>query len=432
MWSQYSLLCRAVTGLTVLSLLTGCTTSLPSFSNPFPKLRGDKAFVQYWPPPADSTGLRVAVKDNIDMKGVVTTAGSEHLLKTNPPAEKDAACLAPVRASGAHIVGRTNLTELALGVSGINGYFGTPRNRMGDSKRLMPGGSSSGSAVAVSNGKADVAIGTDTAGSIRTPAACCGVYGLKTTFGLISTKGVYPISPRHLDTVGPIAKDIPNLVEGMELLKPGFRSQYRSAAAAEPGPRSITIGRLYIENTDPKIDKAIDDALAAANVKVVRLPQWFAEAWKEAMKHGNTIAVADGYVTDKELLKAKGVTTTTKAAILLGELKYNSEDYRRALASKKVWQRQLDRVFRQVDLIALPTLRQHPMKLPIFSRFVVYEARALALQNTVSVNYAGNPALAMPVPMDDENIPLTSLQLVGPRLSEAKLLNAARIIASKH
>jgi amidase len=166
-------------------------------------------------------------------------------------------------------------------------------------------------------------------------------------------------------------------------------------------------------------------------VKVVRLPQWFAEAWKEAMKNGNTIAVADGYVTDKELLKAPGVTSTTKAAILLGELKYDSEEYRRALAMKKVWQRQLDRVFRQVDFIALPTLRHHPMKVPFFSRFVLFEARALALQNTVSVNYAGNPALAMPVPMDDQKIPLTSLQLVGPRLSEAKLLNAGRIIASK-
>ncbi|WP_113959927.1 amidase [Roseimicrobium gellanilyticum] len=431
MWFQSLPLRRGVAALTAVSLLSGCTSSLPSFSNPFPKLRGDKAFIRYWPPPEGSTQLRVAVKDNIDMKGVVTAAGSEYLLKTNPPAEEDAACLAPVRARGVHIVGRTNLNELALGATGINGYFGTPRNRMGDSKRLMPGGSSSGSAVAVLNERADVAIGTDTAGSIRTPAACCGVYGLKTTFGLISTKGIHPISPRHLDTVGPIAKDVPNLVEGMDLLKPGFRSQYMNAMASEPGPRSLTIGRLYIENTDPKIDKAIDDALASANVKVVRLPRWFSEAWKEAMKNGNTIAVADGYVTDKELLKARGVTSTTKAAILLGEFKYDSEDYRKALAMKKVWQRQLDRIFQRVDFIALPTLRHHPMKVPIFSRFVLFEAQALALQNTVSVNYAGNPAVAMPVPMDDKKIPLTSLQLVGPRLSEAKLLNAARILASK-
>lgn len=431
MWSQRSLLRRGIAALTAASLLTGCTSSLPSFSNPFPELRGDKAFIRYWPPPEGSDQLRVAVKDNIDMKGVVTSAGSEHLLKTNPPAEKDAACLAPLRARGVHIVGRTNLNELALGASGMNSYFGTPRNRMGDSRRLMPGGSSSGSAVAVANGKADVAISTDTAGSIRTPAACCGVYGLKTTFGLISLKGIHPISPRHLDTVGPIAKDVPTLVEGMDLLKPGFRSQYATAMAAEPDPRSITIGRLYIENTDPKIDQAIDAALLAAKVRVVRLPEWFAEAWKEAQKHGNTIAVADGYVTDKEFLDARGVSSTTKAAILLGEFKYDSKEYREALAMKKVWQRQLDRVFRQVDFVALPTLRHHPMKIPFFSRFVLFEAQALALQNTVPVNYAGNPALAMPVPMDDENIPLTSLQLVGPRLSEAKLLNAARIIASK-
>ncbi|MEZ0277298.1 MAG: amidase [Roseimicrobium sp.] len=400
-------------------------------ANPLPRLRGDRAFIKYWPAPKDSTQVRVAVKDNIDMKGVVTSAGSEYLAKTNPPAEKDAACLGPVRARGVHIVGRTNLNELALGASGMNGYYGTPKNRLGDSKRLMPGGSSSGSAVAVATGKADVAISTDTAGSIRTPAACCGVFGLKTTFGLVSTKGVYPISPRNLDTVGPIAKDIPNLVEGMDLLTPGFTGKYMAAMAAEPSGRSITVGRLYVEGTDAKIDKAIDDALAAAHIKVVRLPQSFAKAWDDAQKNGNTIAVADGYVTDKELLKVRGVTATTKAAILLGELKYDSADYRQALASKKVWQRQLNRVFQRVDFIALPTLRHHPLKIPFFSRFVLFEAQALALQNTVPVNYAGNPALAVPVPSEDEKVPVTSLQLVGPKLSEAKLLNAGRILASK-
>lgn len=429
-WFRSLPLRRVTAALTAIGLLSGCTTSLPSIANPFPRLRGDKAFIRYWPPPKDSNQLRVAVKDNIDMKGIVTTAGSEYLAKNNPPAKEDAACLAPLRARGVHIVGRTNLNELALGASGMNGYFGTPKNRMGDSKRLMPGGSSSGSAVAVASGKADIAISTDTAGSIRTPAACCGVYGLKTTFGLISTKGVYPISPRHLDTVGPIAKDIPRLVQGMDLLKPGFAAQYAEAKATSPAPRSITVGRLYVPNTDPEIDRAIDAALAKANFKVVRLAPWFEEAWKQAQEYGNTIAVADGYVTDKELLKARGVTSTTKAAILLGEFKYGGDEYRRALAAKRVWQRQLQRVFQQVDFIALPTLRHHPLEIPFFSRFVLFEAQALALQNTVPVNYAGNPALAVPVPMDDEDVPLTSLQLIGPKLSETKLLNAGRIIES--
>jgi amidase len=120
------------------------------------------------------------------------------------------------------IVGKTNLSEFAVAPSGLNDFFGTPKNPLSKRRKLIPGGSSSGSAVAIANGTADVAFGTDTAGSIRVPAACCGVVGLKTTFGLISTKGVFPIEPRHLDTVGTIGKDVAHVVEN---------SPFRSASA---------------------------------------------------------------------------------------------------------------------------------------------------------------------------------------------------------
>lgn len=411
-------------GLVMTALLSSC-------GNPFPKLRGDRAFIKYWPPPEGSTQLRVAVKDNIDMEGEVTTAGSEYFAKKGQPAARDAECLVHLRERGVWIVGRTNLNELALGATGVNSYFGTPKNRLGDVKRLMPGGSSSGSAVAVAKGRADIAIGTDTAGSVRTPAACCGVFGLKTTFGLVSLKGVYPISAKNLDTVGPLAADVPNLVEGMDLLKPGTREQYMGEMSAHPTGRGIRVGRLYIPGTDDSVDKAVDESLRKAGFTVVRLDDRFEEMWEEARKHGQTIAVADGYVTDKELLGEKGVSANTKAAILLGDLQYNSDGYREALRFRPLWQRQLRRVFEKVDFIALPTIKSHPPKIPLLSRLVVFEARALALQNTVAVNYAGNPAIAIPVPMEDDRVPVTSLQLVGPRLSEAKLLNAGRIVTSK-
>lgn len=130
------------------------------------------------------------------------------------------------------IVGKTNLTEFAVTVSGENSHFGTPRNRFDGKHEVIPGGSSSGSAVAVKTGMADVAFGTDTAGSIRVPAACCGVYGLKTTFGLVPIQGVVPISPKYLDTVGPLARNIPDLVQGMDLLQRGFKARYAAARAA--------------------------------------------------------------------------------------------------------------------------------------------------------------------------------------------------------
>ena len=117
------------------------------------------------------------------MAGVPTTVGSPAVADDAEPAAADAACLAGVRAAGARIVGKANLHELCFGATGVNPWYGTPVNPL-DADRV-PGGSSSGSTVAVCTGEADVGIGTDTTGSVRTPAACCGAVGLRTTFGRI-------------------------------------------------------------------------------------------------------------------------------------------------------------------------------------------------------------------------------------------------------
>ncbi len=134
------------------------------------------------------------------MEGEPTTAGCRAVADRAVPAPRDAACMAGARAAGARIVGRTNLHELALGVTGINPWYGTPVNPLDPTR--VPGGSSSGSAVAVAVGDADVAYGSDTGGSVRIPAACCGTAGLKTTWGRIPLDDVWPLSP-SFDTVGP-------------------------------------------------------------------------------------------------------------------------------------------------------------------------------------------------------------------------------------
>src|SRR6201996_7402414 len=144
---------------------------------------------------------RLAVKDCIDVAGLPTTAGCPVVAEMAEPAEIDAAVVASAREGGARIVGKTGLTELCWSANGVNHWSGTPVNPR-DPRRL-PGGSSSGSAVAVATGEADVGFGTDTGGSVRVPAACCGVVGLKTTYGRIPVKGVYPLAP-SLDTVGPL------------------------------------------------------------------------------------------------------------------------------------------------------------------------------------------------------------------------------------
>jgi len=408
--------------LASIALCSGCSFT-PLINN---KLPGNRAFIDFWPSDANSKRLRLAVKDNIDIKGVITTAGSQIFQQTHKPARADAACLAIARKRNVQIVGKTNLTEFAVSPSGINEYFGTPENPL--RHNLIPGGSSSGNAVAIASGMADVAFGTDTAGSIRVPAACCGIVGLKTTHGLVSIQGVYPIEPEHLDTVGPMAKDIASTVQGMDLLQSGFAAKYVAAKTAKPSGRSIRVGRLKLKGTDPDIDAAIDEAIAKAGFQVVPLDDSFRDKWESAKRDGNTLASAGSWISDERLQFALGVTTRTKAVIRLGQITYTTT-YRAAVARQKAWQQTLSNVFENVDVIAVPTLQKMPPGLPLLNlRIGILEALVLEMQNTVAISFAGNPALAMPIPIPNKRVPVTSLQLVGPRLAEAELLNVGRLV----
>jgi amidase len=415
-----------LTGFLLTSYLNGCSV----LQNHWPNGSRDHAFIHYWPAPPNNKQLRLAVKDNIDMKGIVTSAGSEYVIKTNPPASIDADCLAIARKRNVRMVGKTNLSEFAVAPSGLNDYFGTPNNPFSKRRKLIPGGSSSGSAVAIANGSADVAFGTDTAGSIRVPAACCGVVGLKTTFGLVSTRGIFPIDPKHLDTVGPMGKDVAHVVQGMDLLQNGFETRYRMAVAAKPSAKKIRIGRLYLSGTDPKIDQAVDEALAEGQFQIVTLDKGFKSKWDQAKKDGNTVAAAGAWISDREYRNKAGVRLRTMAAIVLGRVLYPTQ-YREALRRRAHWQHALAQIFRKVDFIALPTLQDLPPTIPPVGKIALLEARVLVMQNTVAVNFAGNPALAIPIPVHDKTVPVTSLQLVGPRLSEAALLNAGRLLEAK-
>ena len=435
-------------GMASVALLSGCSL-LPSLH---PRLPGNRALIAYWAPAENSTRLTLAVKDNIDVQGMVTTAGSKRLARNRAPAEKDAACLAIARQRNVQIVGKANLSEFAVAPSGFNEYFGTPPSPLSNSRKLLPGGSSCGSAVAVASGMADVAFGTDTAGSVRVPAAWCGVVGLKTTHGLVPIEGVFPIEPEHLDTVGPMAKDVAHTVQGMDLLQNGFAALYAAAVAAKSSAHQIRIGRLYLEGTDLEIDIAVDAALAKTGFQVVPLDARVREGWEQAKKDGNVIAAAGAWISDKEFRFERRVAARTKTAIRAGQIAF-ATGYESAVARQAQWQNTLKGIFTNVDFIALPTLQTPPPPIPPNLKIGVMEARMLQLQNTVAVNFAGNPAVALPVPLrydakvavtrvqspaslrsplDREmyiaKVAVTSLQLVGPRLSEAQLLNAGRLV----
>jgi Asp-tRNA(Asn)/Glu-tRNA(Gln) amidotransferase A subunit family amidase len=410
--------------LALVGLLTfnGCSV-LP------PRIRsGSRAFISYWPTKKGDPRLRLALKDNIDMQGVVTTAGSSYLLKHAPAAKKDAACLAIARQrSDVQIVGKANMSEFAVAPSGFNEYFGTPKNPFYYLWPRIPGGSSSGSAVAVADDLADVAFGTDTAGSVRVPAACCGIVGLKTTRGLVPLKGVYPVDALDLDTIGPMGKNVATTARGMELLQSGFAERYATAQARQPNAHGIRVARLRLKGTNPGIDAAIDTALERAGFQIVRLPDSFRDAWEQAEKDGNTIAAVGIWLSYDKFGGVTGISTRTKTAILFGRTLYG-KGYWEALARLRIWTRTLQKTLRGVDFIALPTLQTTPPLMTIDLRVGVMDARVLALQNTVPVNVAGNPALALPVPLQHADFPVTSLQLIGRLKSEGELLNAGRLV----
>jgi amidase len=358
---------------------------------------------------ATSTGLRVAVKDLIDVAGLPTSAGSLAIADHAAPAEDDAPCLAGLRATiergEAQFAGKTNLHELAYGISGINHAFGTPVNPLDHGR--VPGGSSSGSATAVASGEADIAYGTDTGGSIRIPAACCGIAGLKTTWGRVPLDGVRPLAP-DLDTVGPMARDVAGLIAGMALLEPGF------TVAAE-APR--TVGRLAID-ADPEIDSAIDRALDMAGfrvepVKVPGIPAVIAASL--------TVLNAQAWATNSELVRS---APDRIGKDVLERLSQGSEITPRALqaADQEIaqWKATLDDLWTRVDLLAVPTLLGFPPTLedaPTMSRI-----RGL----TSPVNVAGVPSLALPIPARG---PLpASVQLIGPANSEDRLLAAGSVL----
>ena len=213
----------------------------------------------------EGAGPRLAVKDCIDVAGLPTTVGCPVVAEMAEPAANDAAVVATARESGARIAGKTGLTELCWSASGVNPWAGTPVNPR--DPRRVPGGSSSGSAVAVATGEADVSLGTDTGGSNRIPAACCGVTGLKTVWGRVSVKGVYPLAP-SLDTVGPIGRDDAAVELGMRLIEPGFtahpEAELTAARLGVIGVEGGVIASLQVIGADEETVLAFGRVVEAA------------------------------------------------------------------------------------------------------------------------------------------------------------------------
>jgi amidase len=349
-------------------------------------------------------GPRVGIKDSIDIAGYPTQAGSA-VFERAPPALRHADVVQALLDGGCRLVGKTNMHELAYGVTGINRWTGTPVNPRYPDR--VPGGSSSGSAVAVAAGLVDFSLGTDTGGSIRIPAACCGVYGLKPTYGRVSRNGVHP-ARSSLDCVGPFARDLGMLERAMTLIDPTFTSTAT--------PANVSIG-VFDVDVRPPIGAAVRRALEAAGVRLstVHLPSFGA-----AFDAGLAIIAAENWAAYGHLVDAEGLGPDIRSRLLAAR----DVTPARVAAAERVrtaLQAEIDAALEGVDALALPTLSDHPLTLAAAA-----DARA-ALSMTALVrpfNLSGHPALTVPL---DPAAPLpVSLQLVGRRGADAALCAAAR------
>ncbi|GAC18685.1 amidase [Paraglaciecola arctica] len=358
----------------------------------------------------ENADLVAGVKDNIDVAGFVTQAGSESLCHT-PIALSHADVVTTVLGSGVKLIGKLNMHELAFGMTGVNEYLGTPTNYLFPD--YITGGSSSGCATAVAQGKVDFSIGTDTGGSIRVPAACCGVFGLKPTFGRLSRRGVLP-AESSLDCIGPLAFSADRLIDAMCSMDKTF-SPIKPLA-------NIKLARVSV-NAESVIQMQVDNALKKEFLKVSQtdLPS-FTAAYDMALKlmnfemwqaYGHLVGTGKlGPDVENRLLGARNIdpSVVTEAEVV-----------------RKRFSQEVDSALRGVDALVLPTLAAFPLK----------RIEALAGQNDLHIssltrpfNLSGHPAITIPI-RNNLGKPV-GMQLVGAKGRDEVICYIAKKISDNN
>ncbi|MBH0111892.1 amidase [Novosphingobium sp. YJ-S2-02] len=344
-------------------------------------------------------GLRVAVKDCIAIAGTRTGCGSA-AFDAAPVETAHAAVVEALLAAGCRIVGKANMHELAYGVTGANAHTGTPLNPLFPDR--IVGGSSSGSAAAVAAGLVDFAIGTDTGGSIRMPAACCAVFGLKPGFGAVSREGAVPATS-SLDCIGPFARNMAMIGTAMAAISPGFTVP----CAAE----DFVLGRVAT-SADAQIEAALDKVLQArsADVRRIELPLLGA-----AHRAGITIMAAEMAALFGHLVGTGKLGADIDARLAAG-LKVDAAAVREAEAVRTHFTAEVDAALETCDALVLPTLPSVPLLL----REAGDAQGALRLTELVRpFNLSGHPALSLPT-RTASGLP-AGVQLVGAMGAEAAL-----------
>jgi aspartyl-tRNA(Asn)/glutamyl-tRNA(Gln) amidotransferase subunit A len=397
-------------------------------------------------------GIPIAVKDNMCTRGIETTASSKILSGYRPP--YDATVVSRLRGAGAVITGKTNLDEFAMGSSTENSAFG-PTTNPWDPHRV-PGGSSGGSAAVVAAGSALGSLGSDTGGSIRQPAALCGVVGMKPTYGLVSRFGLIAFAS-SLDQIGPFARSVEDsamLFEAISGHDPKDATSYRGSIGSVRGDLRTGVSGMRIgvvkelggEGYQPVVEAACSSMIdsladAGAEVKEVSIPSvdvalstYYLIAPAECsanlarfdgIRYGLRV---DGATTEEMMAntRAEGFGPEVTRRILLGTYAlsagYYDAFYGKALAVRAVLQAEFARAYEQVDVLVSPTSPTTAFELGDRTQ----DPLAMYLSDvcTIPSNLAGDPSISVPVGLDDAGLPI-GFQVMAPALEEARLFRVA-------
>jgi aspartyl-tRNA(Asn)/glutamyl-tRNA(Gln) amidotransferase subunit A len=355
-------------------------------------------------------GVPISIKDLIDIRGLPTTAASR--VREGHVADRDAASIAHLTQAGAVLVGKTNLHEFAFGTTNEDSAFGPARNPHDPSR--SPGGSSGGSGASVATGMALASIGTDTGGSIRIPAAACGIVGLKPSFGEVSTDGVVPLSTT-MDHVGPLTLSVADASLVYHALL-GDAPVAPPVPMPAPGLRLAVPRRYFCDLLDDEVRARFDEALERlrwAGVHVDDIEIRHAADIAAVYLH---IVLSDAAAYHAEALETMPQRYTAAVRLRLEMGRYIlAEDYVRALAGRQVLRREVDAALAQHDALVLPTL---PIPAPPIGAATVQvgssqeSVRNVMLRLTQLFNVTGHPAISLPSGRTASGLP-TAVQLVG-------------------
>ena len=373
-------------------------------------------------------GIPIAVKDLFNTAGIRTTAGSKFFADNIP--DSDAFVVEKLKQAGATIMGKTNTHEIALGVTGNNPHFGTARNPW-DTTRI-PGGSSSGSAIAVATGMALGALGTDTGGSIRIPASLCGVVGFKPTYGRVSLRGVFPLS-WNLDHVGPLtscvrdAALILQVISIYDSVDPSsikmITGDYLGHLVDDIEGKKIAFGvGEYIESADTEVLNAVYQAIRAFESMGCKIQEVNVSWMREAALANATMTRSDGSAFHRDRLQEHPEMFGEDILRRLQEgAKTTSTEYALARRAQTELKKRCDTFFESHDILIVPST---PITAPTIAGNDAVEQAARLTRFTAPFNLTGLPAISIPCGFTKAGLPI-GLQIVSKPWADAKVLNAA-------